>query len=397
MQDHDLIETQSAFEDLVGQLAGADEVAIDTEFHRERTYYPNLALLQLAGADRLALVDPLVVDVAPLADVLVGKATIVMHAADQDLEVLDRACGTTPRRLFDTQVAAGFCGMSSPSLATLVEGELGVRLPKGDRLTDWLQRPLSPTQRSYAASDVAYLSALHERLSERLDAAGRLGWALDECTEALAKSSVGRSPEEAWTKIKGARRLRGEAAGVARAIAAWRERRAAQLDQPVRFVLSDLAIVAIAQRAPESADDLRRLRGVERRHLGGQATGEILEAVAAGRADPPSPRPAGGSGLKQALRPAVSLVVAWVAQAARDCELDAALLATRADVEALLRGDEEARLDSGWRAELVGESIRRLVDGQASIAFDGSGRLVLESRNPDADEGRDGLGPGGVG
>ena len=388
MPDHELIETQAGFERLVGELSGTDEVAIDTEFHRERTYYPKLALVQIAGAGQLALVDPLAVDVAPLGEVLAGEATIVMHAADQDLEVLQRACGTTPASLFDTQVAAGFCGMSTPSLAALVERELGVRLPKGDRLTDWLQRPLSGDQRAYAVADVEHLPALHQRLRDRLEAEGRLGWALDECDELLATQRTRRDPDEAWTRIKGARRLRGEAAAVAQQVAAWRERRAAERDQPVRYVLPDLAIVTIAQRRPESERELRKVRGVEARHLGGSVAEEILEAVASGAAAPPPPRPSGGGELAQSLRPAVALVLAWVAQTARDGDLDPSLLATRADVEALLKGVDGARLATGWRAELVGGPISDLVEGRASLAFDGNGSLVLEPRSADAAAGR---------
>ncbi|WP_195210222.1 ribonuclease D [Actinomarinicola tropica] len=371
------------FATVVEELRGEHVVALDTEFHRERTYYPRIALVQLAWRDEVAIVDPLAVDLAPLAEILDAEGTTtVVHAASQDLEVLLRCCGTVPRQLFDTQIAAGFLGMSNPSLGSLVEREVGVRLPKGDRLTDWLQRPLTDAQLAYAASDVAHLVEIHGRQVAALEARGRLGWALDECDALRNRARVNRPPDEAWSRIKEVRQLRGRARAIARAVAAWRERRAMEVDQPVRFVLADLAIVAIAQRAPTTPDELRSIRGVDDRHAKGEVARQILEAVAEGAAAGPAPaEPTTNGELSRELRPAVGLVSSWVSQLAREEDIDTALLATRADLEALLRGDEDARLAQGWRAELVGEPIRRLVAGEAALAFDGKGGLVLEVRS----------------
>jgi ribonuclease D len=192
---------------------------------------------------------------------------------------------------------------------------------------------------------------------------------------------VPRDPEEAWWKIKESRQLRGRAMGVAQSVAAWRERRASELDQPVRFVLPDLALVGIAQRPPADLEALRRVRGLDERHLRGSVPGELLAAVAEGLALPRHRLrvPAAGD-VDRDLRPAISLISAWVAQLGRQLHIDPTLLATRADVEALLRGDERARLAHGWRAEVLGQDIRRLVEGRAAIAFDGRGGLVLEDR-----------------
>ncbi|HEX2039355.1 MAG TPA: HRDC domain-containing protein, partial [Acidimicrobiales bacterium] len=242
------IDEQAALDDAVEDALGAAEYALDTEFHRERTYYPNLALVQLAWADRLVLVDPYAVDPAPLRRLLEGPGLAVVHAADQDLEVLDVAVGATPSRLFDTQVAAGFLGMSTPSLTTLVERVLGRRLPKGDRLTDWTRRPLTAEQQSYAASDVEHLLAVRAHLVSELEARGRLAWAEQECETLLRRPRGAPEPETAWWKLKETRQLRGRARGIAQELAAWRERRAAELDTPPRFVLSDMALASIAHR-----------------------------------------------------------------------------------------------------------------------------------------------------
>ena len=162
------IDRQGDLDDLVAILADEPRYALDTEFHRERTYYPKLALVQVAWrtpqGQQLALIDPLAVDVTPFAKLFESDSLCVIHAAQQDLDVLTHAVGSVPDKMFDTQLAAGFVGYGTPSLVSLLQGEIGVSPPKGDRLTDWLWRPLSDSQRQYAAVDVEYLLEVHERL-----------------------------------------------------------------------------------------------------------------------------------------------------------------------------------------------------------------------------------------
>ena len=379
------VDTQGGFTAIVDALQREPVVGLDTEFHRERTFHAQLALMQLVwgspDAPEIALVDTTKVDIAEFACVLHSDATIVMHSSAQDLEVLVRACDRLPRTLFDTQIAAGFAGYSTPSLATIVEGVLGVRLPKGDRLADWMRRPLSPDQLDYAAADVEHLPALHGWLVRRLEEEGRLEWASDECAQLLAKAAAPRDPSEAWWKVKEARQLRGKAVGVAQSLAAWRERRAAEIDQPIRFVLPDLALVGIAQRPPASVDELRRVRGLDERHLRSTVVTEIMDAIADGLAlEKTDLRVPPAGDVDRELRPAVTLVSAWISQLSRQLQIDTSLLATRSDIESLLRGDEQARLTIGWRADVLGQDIRRLVEGRAALSFDGKGKLVLEDR-----------------
>ena len=377
------IDSSDALDEVVEALCATDAFALDTEFHRERTYYPRLALIQIAWDDELVLIDPLEVDVAPLERALLSAGTVVMHAAQQDLEVLHRACGTVPAHIFDTQIAAGFVGLSTPSLSTLVERFLGMRLPKGDRLTDWLQRPLNSAQRQYAASDVAFLLEIKDLISADLGTRGRLGWAVDECEGFRNRPQGDTDPADAWTKIKEARHLRGAARGCASVLASWREMTARETDQPVRFVLSDLALVGIAQKAPSNVDGLKKIRGLDGRHLRNGAAGEILDAVRKGKDVPPKSLDRGGSDtsaqLERRLRPAVTLVSAWISQVARDEALDPAQLATRADIIDYLAGDPAARLRAGWRHEIAGSRISGLVDGNLALAFD-DGELVLVDR-----------------
>jgi ribonuclease D len=378
---YDLIEDDESFGRLVDRLVDEPRYAIDTEFHRERTYFPHVALVQIADRHGIALVDALSVDLGPFAKVLDGPGVAVMHAARQDLEVLERACGTVPSQLVDTQLLAGFLGYTSPSLSNLLERELGVRAPKADRLTDWLRRPLGAAQLTYAAADVANLLELHDRLWDRVVQKGRADWALEACEELRHDERGARDPDDAWRRIKEIRHLRSSALAIAQAVAAWRERKAVELDQTPRFVLSDLGVVGVAGSAPTTVEELRALRGVDGRNLRGGMAEELLQVVRDSKDSAPSRAPSSNvPEMPAELRPAVPLVSAWVSQRARDLELETALLATRSDLEDLLRGVPDARLTIGWRAEIVGEPIRRLVEGEATLAFDRKVGLVLEER-----------------
>ena len=381
---HQWVADQRRFDALVEELAGAPAYALDTEFHRERSYYPRLAVLQLAWAGGVALVDALAVDLRPLAGVLKGPGLAVLHAAEQDLEVLQRACGTVPGRLFDTQLAAGLLGLSSPSLTSLVERLLGVRLAKGDRLTDWTRRPLTADQQAYAAADVEHLLELKAVVAARLEARGRLEWAEEECEVLRSRARQDQDPETAWWRLKDARQLRGVSRAVAQEVMAWRERRAAALDVPPRFVVPDLAVSSMAQRPPRNRQELGAVRGLDGRHLRDDAAAQLLAAIERGRTLPEAKlRRPPVDDLDRALRPAVALVSAWVAHLAAALEVDLTLLATRADLQSFLRGDAGARLATGWRHELVGEPIRQLAEGRAAVALDDA-RLVLEPRSGQA-------------
>ncbi len=371
------IDDQQRFEALVGRLVAEPRYALDTEFHRERTYFPKLALLQLASPSELALVDPLAVDLGPLVDLFHGGGLAVLHAAQQDLDVLHHSCRAIPARLYDTQLAAGFLGYGTPSLVSLLNGELRVNVAKGDRLTDWLHRPLTAEQRAYAASDVAHLLRLHDVLDRQLVDMGRRDWASDACEELRLRPPSGTQPEEAWLRLKDARVLKPRGRGVAQAVAAWRERRAMAVDQPVRQILPDLAVLGIAQRIPTTPADLGRCRGVDERHTRGAAARDLLDAVQAGAANEVHLDAPDGDDLDRHLRPAVTLVSAWVSDLARRQRVDTTLLATRSDLISLIRGDHDARLSVGWRAELLGDGVRQLMGGHAALTFEPDGGLRL--------------------
>ncbi len=376
------INTAAALRAVVEALVEQTRFALDTEFHRERTYRPQAGLIQIAWSDDLVLIDPLAVDAAPLAAAFGADTLVVAHSAEQDLEVLECCCGAVPRRIYDTQIAAGFVGLGIPSLASLYQSEIGWRPPKADRLTDWLVRPLKTSQLQYAASDVMHLLEVHDRLDARLAAVGRRGWVEEECELLLQRTRNMRRPEDAWSRLKDARHLRRRDLPVARSLAMWREQRAETLNRPVRHVLPDIAVVSIAQAAPRTTEELARVRSVSEGLAQGRTGKAILRAVAEGLGSDwrPPPWPPEASEVSRELLPVVGLVRAWVSQVASDSSVAPSLLGTRADIAALLRGDPGARLVRGWRSDMVGEPIRRLVEGEAALSFE-RGKLVLEERS----------------
>jgi len=370
------IDEPAALDDLVAQLVHEPRYAVDTEFHGEKTYWPRLALVQIAWPTGLALIDPLQLDLTPLAAVFGGPGCMVAHAAEQDLTILARATGRGPTHLFDTQIAAGFIGLGSPSLVLLVEKLLGAKLGKGDRLTDWTRRPLNDDQRAYAAADVEHLLALHDVLLERLDENGRSEWALDECEERRVRIRTRPEPELAWWKTKGARQLRGKTRGVAQEVVAWRERNAERLDVPPRYVLSELALTGIIHRPPKTRDELSTVRGLDTRSLRDGTATELLAAVDRGlNLDPAALQLPESDKVDRSLAPAVTVLGAWLAQRASELGLDSGVLATRHDLSQLLQGND-SRLASGWRAELIGEPLQRLLKGQATLTLADGGRRI---------------------
>ncbi len=373
---------------LLDGLMTETRVALDTEFHREKTYFPRLALVQLAWSDGLAIVDPLSCDARMLSQIFGPHHLIVLHAAQQDLDVLSHAIGVIPQLIFDTQVAAGFLGYSTPSLASLVNAELKIALPKGDRLTDWLRRPLTEGQKSYAASDVEHLFELHDLLTAKLDELGRMQWALDACEELRNRKVGAGDPADAWQKQKDVRALKPRTRGVLASLAEWRERRAMASDIPPRQVLPDLALQGIAQREPASISELAQSRGVDERHTRGAVGTEILAAVRLGQGKPLEIPVSDSDDVDRHLRPAITLISAWLSEVARVQKIDNALLATRNDILAFIRQDQAARLLTGWRRDLVGSDLKSLLSGELGLSFDGHGglKMMRGSVSPEAPE-----------
>jgi ribonuclease D len=375
----DWVDSEKTLDDVIDRVLTSSRYAIDTEFHREKTYYPKLALVQIRWGTETALIDPLAVDPRRLGRLFASEILAVFHAAQQDLEVLRHASLEAPRNIFDCQVAAGFVGYSTPSLATLVQAIKKISLSKGDRLTDWLRRPLTEQQCAYAADDVAHLFDLHDDLTRQLNELGRVDWVSAACAELASRPTGPQDPSDAWLKLKEVRALKGPARGVAQALAKWREERAMRSDLPPRRVMSDMALLGISQRVPKSVEELANTRGVDVRHLSADYCREIMTAVRDGAKISVTLPSIDNDDVDKFARPALTLITAWVGELARKHKIDATLLATRSDITAFLRQSPNARLRQGWRATLVGDDLVRILNGEVGLSVDRDGHLKLIS------------------
>jgi len=373
------VASEKTLDDVIDSVLGGSRYAIDTEFHREKTYYPKLALVQIRWGTQTALIDPLAVDPRRLARLFSSEILAVFHAAQQDLEVLRHASLEAPRNIFDCQVAAGFVGFSTPSLATLVQAVKKTSLSKGDRLTDWLRRPLTDQQCAYAADDVVHLFDLHDELTRQLTELGRVDWVNDACAELASRPTGPQDPSDAWLRLKEVRALKGSARGVAQALAKWREERAMRSDLPPRRVMSDMALLGISQRVPKSVEELANTRGVDDRHLSAEYCKEIMTAVRDGAKNSIVLPSTDNDDVDKFARPALTLITAWVGELARKHKIDATLLATRSDITAFLRKSPNARLREGWRATLIGDDLTRILNGEVGLSVDRDGHLKLVS------------------
>ena len=373
---HRWIDDAAELDDLIDILVAEPRYALDTEFHRERRTSRAWRWCSSPGPDGWPWSTRWRVDPAPAAAaVRRARPSPSPTPPSRTSTCSPTPSGAVPRHLFDTQVAAGFVGYGTPSLASLLQGELGVTPAKGDRLTDWLRRPLTEAQREYAAADVATCSSCTTGSTPSCAALGRLAWVDEACEELRTRPTGATDPEMAWIKLKDARTLRPRARAVAQAVAAWREREAAATDIPVRQVLPDLAILGIAQRQPTTLDELAQSRGVDERHRRGRLGRRAARRGrrAARRATPPpvpdARRRAGPLACGRRSRWCRRGSARWPGTPASTppCSPPGPICV------AVLRGDPNARLAHGWRAELLGDGITRLIDGRAALTFDGKG------------------------
>ncbi len=359
----------------VAQWRRAPFVVLDTEFVRERTYYPRLCLVQVADGRTVWLVDALAVgDLSPLCSLFEAPVPKVLHAARQDLEVFWWLLRRLPAPLFDTQVAAAYLGLGEQlGYAALVERRLGVVLPKGETRSDWARRPLSRRQLRYAAADVSHLAALYPGLREALSHAGRLAWVEEDCERLSDPGLWVVEPHSAWSKVKGWRYLRGEALAVLAAVAAWRESVAQREDVPRRRVAADEWLLELARARPRDVSALARLPGARpewiRRH--GEA---VVQAVAQGLALPRSSWPGRGEGRlsPEEMRRVAVLAEALGALAGR-LGIAPGLLASRRELQRLVRGDREVALLSGWRGARVAEAVTAFLEYGGGLVVEGEG------------------------
>jgi len=370
------VESAAALAAAADAWAGAEALALDTEFVRERTFFPRLGLIQVSDGRAAYLIDPLAVaDLAPFAAVLSAPRTVkVVHSASEDLEVFKRALDAVPEPLFDTQIGAALAGVGgSLGYQKLVAAVLGVELGKGETRTDWLARPLSPAQRSYAAEDVAYLLPVYERLRAELQRLGRLHWVLEDSAALLSGlTRLDEDPESAYRRIRGAGRLNRRQLGVLQTLAAWRDQEARRRDLPRSFVLKEDLLLSLATRQPTVARDLERLPALDARQAArDSATWLALIEKALARPDSELPEPAERLPFTPAVRQLEDRLRQLVAERAAALGIPPEILSSRRNLSGLLKSalvDPEPRLPrelSGWRREEIGEELLAAVRAAA--------------------------------
>lgn len=387
------IDTKAALLDFCRHLEGQPALAIDTEFIREQTYVPKVELVQVATPDgRAAVIDygtigRLADD--PLAEALADPGVLkVFHAADQDLEMFHILWDFVPGPIWDTQLVTGLFGYGGRvGYAAVVENLLGAKPAKGETLTDWSQRPLTPEQLHYAAEDVRYLLPLYEKERRELAALGREAWAHEECARVRAnvEATIACRSEDAtlFQRVRGWTSLDRRGLAVLRELAVWREEEAYRRNRPRGSVMKDEILVEIARRAPGHPSKLKALRGIHPKDL--ERHGDaIVQVVARGGKVPPAEcplPPAPGVQLGEAEQALASLLQAVLQATATEKKVSATLVATVGQlqqlVDAHMRGDARALpVLSGWRGELVGQDLLAILEGRAAVFWDPEKRAL---------------------
>jgi ribonuclease D len=377
------IDTPEALANLCQQLSSSTWLAVDTEFLREKTYYPQLCLIQIANEDIIACVDPLTLDdLSPLLDIFYNpKVTIVFHAARQDLELLYLLKGTLPPTLFDTQLAATVLGYGDQiGYANLVKQYLNVDLDKAHSRTDWTQRPLDPAQIDYAADDVRYLRDIYHFLNKELSEKQRQHWLDDDFAVLANPNTYAPDPQNIWRKIKGAGRLKPAQLAILQRLAAWRENRAVKSNRPRRWILKDDVMIDLAKLGPETTDKFKLIRGLESNTI--ERHGKtILEEIKQAKASPKDSWP-----IIKKVEPLTNqqdaLLDALMSLLRKYCDQQSiapAAVASRKDIEKMVRGETDIPLLHGWRNEIVGHYLNQFLHGRLSITAD-SQQLHIQSQ-----------------
>lgn len=368
------------------RLTGAPFIAVDTEFMRETTYWPKLCLVQVAGPEDAANIDPLAdgLDLAPLLD-LMADASIdkVFHAGRQDVEIFNNL-GVIPRPLFDTQIAAMAAGFGEQvAYDALVRQMLKITLDKSSRFTDWARRPLNQAQLEYAIADVTHLATLYPMLHKRLESTGRLAWVTEEMASLTDPANYDIDPENAWRRLK-PRKFSAKYLAVLRGVAAWRERTAQTRDQPRGRILKDDAIDEIATQLPTDADALSRLRSLPKGFAGSRFGVEIAEAVRGALENPEAYAPVierNTTTANPAAGAIVELLKVLLKARAEDAGVASKLIATVSDLEKIANDDAaDTSALRGWRREAFGEDALRLKRGELALVLDGARVRVVEVR-----------------
>jgi ribonuclease D len=374
-----LLTTTQEIAELCDELAHEPFVALDTEFMRDRTYWPKLCLVQLAGGKRHAAVDPLApgIDLAPLFALMANPAVIkVFHAARQDVEIFHHLSGQVPTPLFDTQLAAMVCGYGEEvGYETLVSRLAKARVDKSSRFTDWSRRPLTKQQLDYALDDVIHLRVVYQRLDAQLKESGRTEWVAQELAGLTDPNTYEQPPEAAWRRIK-VRSRDPRFLAIVMALAAWREREAQRRDLPRNRIVRDDLLLELAANRPRSVEDIARLRRISLdKASNAAAVAAVRSALEMPEAELPVVEPP--PKLPRGIGPLVDLLRVLLKFQCEEHHVAQRLVATTADLEAIAAYDApDVAALRGWRREVFGRAALALKQGKLGLAVD-KGQVVL--------------------
>ncbi|HHH43862.1 MAG TPA: ribonuclease D [Gammaproteobacteria bacterium] len=371
------IDQHAALADFCASLQGVDWIALDTEFIREKSYYPQLCLVQVGVPGQAACIDPLRIgDLSPLFELLYDRSIIkVLHACSQDLEIFVHLRDEVPGPIFDTQLAAPLLGLPEQmGYANFVKDRLGQSLDKTQTRTDWSRRPLSDKQLRYAADDVRYLADIYPGFREQLDELGRLEWLQSEFEPWEQLERYRLDPAQVWKRIRGVEKLRPAALSTVQLLAEWRERLAQERDLPRNWIFKDDVLIDIARLAPQQPAELKKIRGLAPKSA--DRWGErMIALVREGKQRPPEPLPdwkkrTRPSGQEEAL---ADILHAQLRLLAERNHINSTVLASRKDLVALVQGDEDVPVLHGWRREMAGNELLALYNGKRTVSVkDGS-------------------------
>lgn len=377
------IASQCELESFVERALNSNVLAIDTEFLREKTYYPKLCLLQAATDTEVAIIDPFEVeDLTVLKTLLLDERIMkIFHSGRQDIEILLYDVGCIPTPLFDTQVAAALLGrLQQIGYGALVHTLCGVWLKKADSFTDWSVRPLTSSQLAYAQEDVIYLPKMYQMLTDELRGKGRLSW-LDAELEPLTKRETYQEDErERFRRLKHVGQLNSQQMAVAREMAAWREREAQKRNIPRKWVMTDEQIVETCKREPRTIDELFLVRGIRER-VNTRDARTLIELIDAALNLAPSewPEKQENSSNEANVDTQVDMLMALVRMCAEENDIAAPTLASHSDLTALARGHfAKSPVMKGWRLELLGKDLRALLEGKRALSIE-NGKPVSKS------------------
>jgi ribonuclease D len=376
-----LINQQAALDDFCASVAKSEYITVDTEFIRDKTYFPRLCLLQIATPENAVAIDPLAkgIDLAPVFALLQKpKLTKVFHAARQDIEIFHLLTGKIPAPLFDTQIAAAVCGYGeSVGYETLVNHIVGQELDKSSRFTDWSARPLSGKQLAYALSDVLHLCLIYEQLKTKIETSGRMAWVMEEHAHLSDPALYQPDPDDAWKRLKYGN-MRPKHLAVLRELARWREIEARRADVPRGRIVKDEALIELALSMPRKESDFTRMRGIAK-DLSKEKMRAVMEGVEKAVALPAGEYPQVGRYRRptENITGAVAMLQLLLKVQADLHGIASSMIAGKDDIEAIALGKTETPVLSGWRYDVFGKPAQALMQGRLKLSLNAKNKQVV--------------------